>query len=860
MVSQSGSILEAQAAQCERELGLVLEMDRIRDRYTHDSDQMLAAMVEAVTEALGADVGLLTLVDETSNVILGARSDPKGILSSLAPDALQQIAGAATALHTTSTLASGAMLQASGIQHLLVTPLRIGTERLGSLLLLSSERSFDEGDIHLLSIAASQADSAVLQARTWHELETNSSAVAKRNQQLDIIYRIDRLRDEIDDTNRFLMQVADVLTSVLDADLCMVGLVDEDADHAELRSVNDRTNVMRSLAEVDIDSLLDRALSAPAPEIVPADEILAKAGVQHVLMAPLIIREAPLGAFVLANRDRSFSFSDLELVRAVVSQADSAVDHLRTYQCAQERAQQLEAIYRVDHIRDEAKSELEVLSAVANLVTSTLGADLCLMSLISEDTGQSELKAVEDRRGVFSQLDRDAIAQAVQWAADQPGVATLSSGSPLKTWRLKYLMGAPLIVSGEKLGSLVLASERRPFGRPERELFRGVVSQTDSAVVHARAQRHLEQRNCELETLYRVDQIRDQGYEFGEMLSAVLSELCAAINAEMGFIMLFDDEANQLELRASTADDILSSAGHYDLIDQAANRALYSGSLYAADGLSDWLHSIMCVPLILREQVIGVFGAVNRRGPGGFSADERRLLRAITSQVDTAIFESLDKQRIRNTFQRYVGPNVMEQMLATPEKDWLKGERAHLTVLFSDMRGFTSMSERVDVDLLVEMINGHLGAMTEVVLANEGTLDKFVADEVMAIFGAPVSRRDHSIRAIRTALDMLAAQRALIKEWGMRGYELPPIGIGINTGEMIVGNIGCDQQMDYTVMGDAVNLASRLCEEALGDQILITDSTYELVSDLVRARKLPEIRVKGKENPVQTYEVTGLKE
>jgi class 3 adenylate cyclase len=355
-----------------------------------------------------------------------------------------------------------------------------------------------------------------------------------------------------------------------------------------------------------------------------------------------------------------------------------------------------------------------------------------------------------------------------------------------------------------------------------------------------------------------VDQIRDQGYEFGEMLSAVLSELCTAIDAEMGFVMLFDREGRQLELKASTADDILATAGHYDLIEKAAYESLHTGKLYAADDLSEWLHSIICVPLILRDRIIGVFGAVNHLGPGGFTSEDKRLLLAITSQVDTAIFESLDKQRIRATFRRYVGPSVMEQMLDTSEKDFLKVERALLTVLFSDMRGFTSMSERVDVGMLVDMINMHLGAMTEVVVANHGTLDKFVADEVMAIFGAPLHMQDHALRAIHTALQMQAAQQELISRWEQRGYCLPPIGIGINTGEMVVGNIGCEQQMDYTVIGDVVNLASRLCDAAAGNQILITDATYARVANLIRANKLPKIRVKGKEEPVQIYQVVGL--
>jgi adenylate cyclase len=859
MTPEAGATLEAQLARRERELSLVFEIDRIRDEHARDPQKMLAAITGTVAAALCANAGLLALVREPSEVTWAATADPDSILPTLPREALDQVAQAAASLLTASVLEPGQALRSSGIHNLLVTPLRVGIDRLGSLLFLATTHAFSTDDTALLVTAASQADSAVLQARTWEQLETHAKEVEVRNRHLGIIYRIDRIRDEASDISQFLIQVADVLTDALEADLCVVGLAEETSGHIVLKAVTDRISVLGELEHDEIETVLAHAMSLAAPQSLRAEKAFQDRGIRHLLVAPLTVKEIRLGALVLANRVRAFSPTDVDTMRAVASQTDSAIAHLQTFQQAQERALQIETIYRVDQIRDQAKSEAEILSAVANIVTSTVGGDLCLMSLVSEESSKSELKAIEDRHSVFGQLDRSAIEEAIQWASDQTSVATLDRASPLTKWRLKYLMGAPLIVNGQKLGSLVLASGRRPFGRPERELMQAVVSQTDSAIVHARAQRHLRQRNCELETLYRVDQIRDQGYEFGAMLSAVLGELCSAIDAEMGFIMLFDNEANQLELKASTADDILASAGNYDLIESAANESLYSGELYVAANLSDWLHSIMCAPLILRDQVIGVFGAVNRQRPGGFTIEDRRLLQAITSQVDTAIFESLDKQRIRNTFQRYVGPNVMEQMLATPERDWLKGERALLTVLFSDMRGFTSMSERVDVETLVKMINMHLGAMTEVVLDHDGTLDKFVADEVMAIFGAPVSKQDHAIRAIRTALGMQAAQQRLIEEWKSRGYSLPPIGIGINTGEMIVGNIGCAQQMDYTVLGDVVNLASRLCEAALKDQILITDATYELVSDDVEAIKLPKIRVKGKEEPVQVYEVGGLK-
>lgn len=685
-----------------------------------------------------------------------------------------------------------------------------------------------------------------------------SDTDGRYKRQLDLVYRIDHLRDNAVDAKHMLRQVADITTKALEADLCLISYAQED-DASVLKALSDRKNVLSALTPQQAQSLLDSACRLDALASIGVPEPLGEEGVQQIIAVPLFAGGARLGAFVLGNSGPDLDAEEMQLVHAIASQTDSAIAHLRTVEQAREHARQLEAIFKIDHLRDEADSVSDIYPSVVNVIAQTLRADLCLLSLVNGETGEIELREVQDRAGVFADLDRQVVAQVLEWALSLDGTGVPASDFTTLDWKL-YVAGAPLVVGGERLGALVVAKRFQPWDRSELELLQAIASQTDSAIVHARAEIRLRQRTKELETLYRVDHIRDQGYGFGEMLSAVLSELCSAIEAEMGFIMLFDPEGKQLELRASTADDMLASAGHYPLIAQAANESLRRGGLYAQEGLSDWLRAIVCLPLILRERIIGVFGAVNRRGHSRFTQDDKRLLLAITSQVDTAIFESLDRQRVRATFQRYVGPRVMEQMLATSERDFLKGERALLTVLFSDMRGFTSMSEKVDVDTLVEMINSHLGAMTRIVLAHQGTLDKFVADEVVAIFGAPLTMRYHTLAAIRAALDMQAEQRRLIAEWQERGYRLPPIGIGINVGEMVVGNIGCEQQMDYTVIGDAVNLASRLCDAAAGEQILVTEAVFHRVRDHVVASELPRIRVKGKDDPVQIYHILGLRD
>jgi adenylate cyclase len=523
-----------------------------------------------------------------------------------------------------------------------------------------------------------------------------------------------------------------------------------------------------------------------------------------------------------------------------------------------QKEKELEIILAIDRIRDGTTDMQELLSSIVQVVTDYLDADLCLMSLVKEKSGELELKMVDDRRGIFGQLSRDALRKAAERGTAIEQVSILDEPFGLHQQGVNHLLAAPLVIGGERLGSLLLLNRRRGFAQDDIDLLEAVVSQTDSAVVHARTHRQIWQRNKELETIYTTDRIRDSGLEFQPMLNAVLNELCQVITAEVGFIMLFDETGQQLELKASTENDIFAIADHYRLVREAANEALWKARLINRRDLDSRIHSIICIPLILRETIIGIFGAVNGPTLRAFDNEDELLLTAIASQMDTAIFESLEKRKLRSAFERSVGPKVMEAILASG-RDFLKGERSQVTVLFSDMRGFTSVAERTEADSLVTILNEHLEAMTSIIMEHEGTLDKFVGDEVMALFGAPLPLKDHALRAVRTALEMQRTQKELMARWEAAGQEAVPIGIGINSGDMIVGQIGSSKFTDYTVIGDNVNLGSRLCGVAKGHQILISEAVYQLVRHAVEVNKLASIQVKGRVQPVQTYEVIGLK-
>lgn len=222
--------------------------------------------------------------------------------------------------------------------------------------------------------------------------------------------------------------------------------------------------------------------------------------------------------------------------------------------------------------------------------------------------------------------------------------------------------------------------------------------------------------------------------------------------------------------------------------------------------------------------------------------------------------ESRSKRQFTELFGQYVPPELVDEMARNPESYSMDGRKAELTVLFSDVRGFTTISEGLQPDQLAALMNEYLGAMTEVVQRHRGTLDKYIGDLIMAFWGAPVEDRNHARHAVETAIEMQVALIELNKNLLAKGWPDLKIGVGINTGTMTVGDMGSPVRKAYTVMGDAVNLGSRLegITKEYGVGIIVGEGTRELVKKEVVFRELDRVRVKGKDEPVGIYEPMGL--
>lgn len=241
-------------------------------------------------------------------------------------------------------------------------------------------------------------------------------------------------------------------------------------------------------------------------------------------------------------------------------------------------------------------------------------------------------------------------------------------------------------------------------------------------------------------------------------------------------------------------------------------------------------------------------------------------LALVLAYLGTAVYQYLaerqQKALIKNVFSHYISAAVVNDLVNNPDKAKLGGDRRELTVFFSDIAGFTSISELFSnkPEGLVELLNEYLDEMTAIVLKHEGTLDKYEGDAIMAFWGAPIPQKDHALRTCLAALDMQKRLAALRPKWKKEGKPQLEVRIGINTGTMIVGNMGGKDRFDYTVIGDSVNLASRLegANKQYGSFIMISDFTHQHVKDKVVVRELDLIQVKGKSEPVKVWELLGI--
>jgi len=387
--------------------------------------------------------------------------------------------------------------------------------------------------------------------------------------------------------------------------------------------------------------------------------------------------------------------------------------------------------------------------------------------------------------------------------------------------------------------------------------------------------RALERENKLLKLLLGVGKTLSSVLTPEEIMHRVMELVFQMDNVERGFVMLLDDKKNfkpavllykNERLKADGRGVALSRAiinrvttDRVPLLihDVAGDERFKSSESLRMSGI----RSAMCAPLIYKDKVFGLFYVDCLTKLWAFSKDELNIFSVVAAEAAISFdnarsHEELSRRVIeRQALERFLSGAIVERILSNPDQVHLGGENQIATILFSDIRGFTRMSEKMEPQEVVELLNEYFTEMTDLIFENGGTLDKYLGDGIMALFGAPITKPDDTLRAVKTAIEMQKSLARLNADWEAQGKRSLRMGVGINTGPITAGNIGSSKRMDYTVIGDAVNLASRLCANAAGGQILISESTFQTIDQNLPARRLAPILVKGKETPVEVYEV-----
>lgn len=382
------------------------------------------------------------------------------------------------------------------------------------------------------------------------------------------------------------------------------------------------------------------------------------------------------------------------------------------------------------------------------------------------------------------------------------------------------------------------------------------------------ANRELQSRVQELNILYSVGKSVTALMDMDQLLPRVVDAAVRVTSAEEGFLyllvkdnLLCSAEKKVTASRAEAMQEIVTDRAAIGV----SRRALETGQpvIYTPEKAIRGLTSIACAPLMLAGQPIGVLGVRNVSPAAGiFQKNDSALLSALTDYAAIAIqnaryIETLietkerEKQQIRTTFQRFVPHQVVDEVLRNPNALRLGGKRQLITVLFADIRGYTAYSENMSPELVVEMLNDYLSLAANVIMSYGGTLDKYMGDGIMALFNAPDPLDDHLGSAVEAALTLQQAAREL----SAQRRDTIAFSIGINCGEAVVGYIGTDSAMNYTAVGDAVNVAKRLQEAARSGQILVEESVARQLNGRVQAQALGELKIRGRQKPAIVYEI-----
>ena len=382
----------------------------------------------------------------------------------------------------------------------------------------------------------------------------------------------------------------------------------------------------------------------------------------------------------------------------------------------------------------------------------------------------------------------------------------------------------------------------------------------------------IEERNQQkLEILLAVSQELGKATDTDSILNKITDFAYQILNVDRVAIQLMDDGGNLVNKIArdkrggDQARAVPQSIARTAVQDKVAMITNDAGADQRFGGQSivlQQIRSAICSPLVGSEsRVLGILYVDNVSTSHQFNEEDLQFVIAFSGIAAVAIENSQFAERIRremmvrSNFERYFAPQLAQRIASSAEAMKLGGEKRTVVVLFSDIRGFTALSETMRPDDMATLLTEYFTEMVECVFRHDGTLDKFIGDSVMAQWGAPIAAEDDADKAMAAAIEMIKELEKLNTKWKAEGRPQLDIGIGINQGEAFAGNIGSERRLEFTVIGDTVNTASRLCSAAGPGEILISDDMKKAMSKKPKLTAIPPLELKNKSQPVKVFKV-----
>jgi class 3 adenylate cyclase len=455
------------------------------------------------------------------------------------------------------------------------------------------------------------------------------------------------------------------------------------------------------------------------------------------------------------------------------------------------------------------------------------------------------------------------------------------TGSPPDPSLLSYFgvfLLKPLTVSEEVKGAIGLGERitGEPYTNEDMELLGTLAAHGESRVRNVRLLHQLERRVFHLRTLYDLSQEIVFLKETREILRALLMTVMGTFGTVSGVSVLADVEKGKIEVLEwrGMGKDSISGEGtgfgrdYLEVLggvtrpiflagaaDPAGNGDGGAARLLASVGLNAW------IPFRVNESLRGGIGLGEKLSGDPYSADDVELLATLAAQGAVAVenaklLERMKREEVaRVNFSRYLSPQIVEKIIHHDVEVNLGGDRKVVTILFSDIRNFTTITETRPPDQLIHILNDYFTGMAAAIFENKGSLDKYIGDAIVAVFGSLVPLENPARNAVEAAVEMMRRLLELNRRWEARyGFSMN-IGIGVNTGEVFLGNIGSPERMEFTVIGDSVNVASRFSGLAKPGQVLVTRETLKHLGTDFRIREHPPAEVKGKTGRLEVFEV-----